>query len=421
MNCSDIQEMTVDFLYGELPQSSRREFDAHVAGCEACRREIESFGGALTATRTHLAATTEPPPPAFAASKNKMADMVARRRGWPLRPVGAPIIPEDAGGFWRWLRQPWVVPAMAAFGVIALFLIARESITPPDRMGARSAPVVSSAPAASTHAPAAEGAAAPADEVAPVAAAKLDEAPIPAAAPPLEKARESARASRADDAGGTRQLASAAKRKRVGRAEFQDDALSGKKFAPGGPEVAGEVVAAPAFEGRAGIGAASAGAPGIGQLPAPSANRGGGMAAPAAPPPNTSAFLARPARAPAAEPEASAGISARDLAVRSKHEEAESVAAAPAPAAAPPPAAAPAQPPPDLVALGARLFAEGRMGDARAIYQSLLERFPRHTDAPLWRQRVTLATNALEAKGTAPAKAARRPGKPAPPATTSPP
>src|SRR5438445_13370176 len=59
MTHEQIDEQMVDFLYGELPADARAAFEAHVAGCERCRREVESFGQVRAVARTVL--DEEPP------------------------------------------------------------------------------------------------------------------------------------------------------------------------------------------------------------------------------------------------------------------------------------------------------------------------------------------------------------------------
>src|SRR5438270_10594631 len=54
MTHEQIDEQMVDFLYGELPADARAAFQAHVAGCERCRREVESFGRVRAVAHTLL-------------------------------------------------------------------------------------------------------------------------------------------------------------------------------------------------------------------------------------------------------------------------------------------------------------------------------------------------------------------------------
>jgi anti-sigma factor RsiW len=47
MTCRDVIEFLADYLSEELPAAQRAEFDAHVAGCEACTAYIKSYERAL--------------------------------------------------------------------------------------------------------------------------------------------------------------------------------------------------------------------------------------------------------------------------------------------------------------------------------------------------------------------------------------
>lgn len=55
--CHDA-ELILGYVYGDLPDSDRRAFDAHIAVCATCRNEVAE----LQATRRHLAAWTPPEP-----------------------------------------------------------------------------------------------------------------------------------------------------------------------------------------------------------------------------------------------------------------------------------------------------------------------------------------------------------------------
>src|SRR5262245_22403118 len=60
MTC-DSKELIVGYLYDDLTESERRDFDAHLATCAECREEVAG----LRATRGHLALWS-PPEPDFA-------------------------------------------------------------------------------------------------------------------------------------------------------------------------------------------------------------------------------------------------------------------------------------------------------------------------------------------------------------------
>ncbi len=58
MNCKDFESLTADALGGELLAEERAAFEAHVAGCESCRRDYES----LTETVQQVASLPPAPP-----------------------------------------------------------------------------------------------------------------------------------------------------------------------------------------------------------------------------------------------------------------------------------------------------------------------------------------------------------------------
>ena len=58
MNCKEFESLTADALGGELRVQERAAFEAHVAGCESCRREYES----LTETVQQVASLPPAPP-----------------------------------------------------------------------------------------------------------------------------------------------------------------------------------------------------------------------------------------------------------------------------------------------------------------------------------------------------------------------
>ena len=40
MTCHQCRDNLMDYVYGELPEASRREVQDHLAACEACRAEL---------------------------------------------------------------------------------------------------------------------------------------------------------------------------------------------------------------------------------------------------------------------------------------------------------------------------------------------------------------------------------------------
>lgn len=42
MRCEEVRDLRIDWLRGRLPADRARELDAHVAGCGACRAELDA-------------------------------------------------------------------------------------------------------------------------------------------------------------------------------------------------------------------------------------------------------------------------------------------------------------------------------------------------------------------------------------------
>lgn len=224
MTHEQIDEQMVDFLYGELPANARAAFEAHVAGCERCRREVESFGRVRAVAHTLL---DEAPParahdailraareaaaaaPASAAvgiaasgaASAKKADTASAKRAEPAR-----------ASLWEWLRARWAFPTLAAVGALAVLLLGSRLFLNPDTVRsidgrvAVSEPVAgptatsTPVPAPATTAPSVNAPKAASDE----AVGSL-EAPAPAeaparAAPVHRKAVAEEKKSRSNDA-----------------------------------------------------------------------------------------------------------------------------------------------------------------------------------------------------------------------------
>src|SRR5258706_307841 len=64
LECKNIDEKLLDFLYEELPDGEREAFQTHVSGCARCQAELDSFGRVRSAAKS--LALDEPPPAASA-------------------------------------------------------------------------------------------------------------------------------------------------------------------------------------------------------------------------------------------------------------------------------------------------------------------------------------------------------------------
>src|SRR3954466_2833494 len=132
MTHEQIDEQMVDFLYGELPADARAAFEAHVAGCERCRREVESFGRVRAVAHTLL---DEAPPArahdairraareSAAAAPASAAVGVAASAAASAKKASAKKAEPARASLWEWLRARWAFPTLAAVGALAVLLL----------------------------------------------------------------------------------------------------------------------------------------------------------------------------------------------------------------------------------------------------------------------------------------------------------
>jgi hypothetical protein len=406
MKCTDVNEQIVDYLYEEMAPDERRAFEAHVASCAACRTEVNDMAATLGLARATLAANDEPVPAQVHATAAALVGVAVRTGTGSLRPVGAPVIPENAGGVWSWLRKPWFFPAFAAAGVISLFFLARETLLPTaDLVGGPFAPDVrkKGVPAESVE-EAVPGPAVPAPAV---------PAPEPAAAAPAEGLQPPSAANRfvADDGSAGEADLVGARRTKAAKMKAAS--------APPPPASLGKAVNAPQGAMRA---------PTSVPVAAPYARareqrrdlRGGFPEATA------EATAAKEMALPEAQGEATAEESDEEaveaIAVGTGRNESPARGDVPAAAkggvggsvarpAAAPVARARASPADvtnqaALIDLGNRLYAEGRMADAAAVYRDLIKRFPGHPDTSIWKSRLDQATALVNETKKQPTKGA---------------
>src|SRR5262245_49675191 len=105
-SCEQMSDRIVELLYGELSDDGRTSLDAHLAGCDRCRSEIEAFRGARAAVRRVL---DEPLPAAARANILRAAAEQAQAAAGHAAPGGSsrPVqrrVPEERPSFWDWLR-----------------------------------------------------------------------------------------------------------------------------------------------------------------------------------------------------------------------------------------------------------------------------------------------------------------------------
>jgi hypothetical protein len=123
MNCTDIKDQLVDFLYDELSADARTAFAAHLHGCAACSAEVASFQATLGSARSALAGPlAQEPPPRIRLSAIAAATVAAARSEDQHAEVPAKL--GKPGFFARLLRTPWLLPAFGAASVAtAVFLV----------------------------------------------------------------------------------------------------------------------------------------------------------------------------------------------------------------------------------------------------------------------------------------------------------
>ena len=93
MDCRDVTTIALDPLAGEADEASRRELSAHLAGCEACRREMARLEDLWTVLGTDRDA--EMTPEFRRRSLDLIEEETLRRRVRefrPRRPVASPLL-----------------------------------------------------------------------------------------------------------------------------------------------------------------------------------------------------------------------------------------------------------------------------------------------------------------------------------------
>jgi anti-sigma factor RsiW len=117
-----IHENTGAYLLNALPEHERAEFEAHLAGCDACRREVHQLS--VAADSLPVAVEELTPPPALKdrimATVRTEAELLAAAGPAADRPTPAP--PRRARGWFGWRPTPALAAALTcvlALGVSA--------------------------------------------------------------------------------------------------------------------------------------------------------------------------------------------------------------------------------------------------------------------------------------------------------------
>ncbi|MFI9115884.1 anti-sigma factor [Streptomyces venezuelae] len=110
-HATDAHTLAAAYALGALDDTERKEFDAHLRTCEACRQEVAEF----RATTARLAAAVSQAPPA--AAKAEVMAAIDGVRQLPPR-IPAPSAVPALGGFLRRRAVPWALAASVAAAVL---------------------------------------------------------------------------------------------------------------------------------------------------------------------------------------------------------------------------------------------------------------------------------------------------------------
>ena len=116
MNCSQIEELLVQYLEGDLTDDERRTIDAHVESCAECSRSLEAFMS-LEESLGHLKETV----PSWKTAEARFSRRAGleRRRSIPAFVFNAPFIAGlsfVALGVVLFLRGNVIFPALQSLG-----------------------------------------------------------------------------------------------------------------------------------------------------------------------------------------------------------------------------------------------------------------------------------------------------------------
>jgi hypothetical protein len=116
MNCAQVKERLIDFLYDELAPDARASLTEHLNGCPACKAEIASYQHTLGSARVSLGGPLLEEPPARVHLAAIEAAKAAVKQAAGSR--------DELGFFARLWRTPWFLPAFGAASVAtAVFLV----------------------------------------------------------------------------------------------------------------------------------------------------------------------------------------------------------------------------------------------------------------------------------------------------------
>ncbi len=118
MDCKHVTDLLVPYLDGEVGAAERSEIEAHLAGCEKCRRELESVRRTqrvLRASFSSKAGNAEPPARAWEDLQPGLDIyrpsllFLFRRRSWRIAATVILVALTVAALLWAsgiWTRHP---------------------------------------------------------------------------------------------------------------------------------------------------------------------------------------------------------------------------------------------------------------------------------------------------------------------------
>ena len=114
MNCAQVKERLIDFLYDELPLEARASFAEHLGGCAACKAEVASFERTLGSARVALGGPLNEEAPARVHLAVIEAAKAAAKQAAATQ-AKLPHQRDDLGFFARLWRTPWFLPAVGLY------------------------------------------------------------------------------------------------------------------------------------------------------------------------------------------------------------------------------------------------------------------------------------------------------------------
>ena len=122
MNCAQVKERLIDFLYDELAPDTRASLTEHLNSCPACKAEIASYQLTLGSARVALGGPLLQEPPARVHLAVVEAAKAAAKHA-AARKVPGPR--DELGFFTRLWSTPWFLPAFGAASVATVVFLVR--------------------------------------------------------------------------------------------------------------------------------------------------------------------------------------------------------------------------------------------------------------------------------------------------------